>query len=95
MQNQLFTYTPITERPRLQWPDGARIAFYVGLNVEHFEVDRPSTSIHASTEKLPRRRFGVVSRPTGTLRPSCHAEDVLGPGAPDCVYVVHAPAPWR
>jgi allantoinase len=52
MQNQLFPYTPITERPRLQWPDGARIAFYVGLNVEHFEVDRPSTSIHPDTANL-------------------------------------------
>lgn len=40
-----FDYSPITERPRLTWPDGKRVAFYVGLNVEAFLPDRPSTSI--------------------------------------------------
>jgi allantoinase len=52
MTNHLFNYSPITARPPLRWPNGARIAFYVGLNVEHFEVDRPSTSIHADTAHL-------------------------------------------
>jgi peptidoglycan/xylan/chitin deacetylase (PgdA/CDA1 family) len=41
----LFDYSPITERPRLTWPDGKRVAFYVGLNLEHFVPDQPSTSI--------------------------------------------------
>jgi peptidoglycan/xylan/chitin deacetylase (PgdA/CDA1 family) len=41
----LFDYTPITERPALTWPGGKGVAFYVGLNVEHFLPDRPSTSI--------------------------------------------------
>lgn len=41
----LFDYSPITERPRLTWPDGKRVAFYVGLNIEHFLPDLPSTSI--------------------------------------------------
>jgi peptidoglycan/xylan/chitin deacetylase (PgdA/CDA1 family) len=41
----LFDYSPITERPRLTWPDGKRVAFYVGLNIEHFVPDQPSTSI--------------------------------------------------
>ncbi|TCO28134.1 polysaccharide deacetylase [Kribbella steppae] len=41
----LFDYSPITERPRLTWPDGKRVAFYVGLNIEHFLPDQPSTSI--------------------------------------------------
>jgi peptidoglycan/xylan/chitin deacetylase (PgdA/CDA1 family) len=41
----LFDYSPITERPRLTWPDGKRVAFYVGLNIEHFLPGEPSTSI--------------------------------------------------
>ena len=41
----LFAYSPITERPHLTWPDGKRVAFYVGLNIEHFVPDEPSTSI--------------------------------------------------
>ncbi|WP_406054785.1 polysaccharide deacetylase family protein [Kribbella sp. NBC_00889] len=45
MTLELFDYSPITERPKLTWPGGKKVAFYVGLNVEHFLVDRPSTSI--------------------------------------------------
>lgn len=52
MDNALYDYSPIVERPRLHWPDGARVAFYVGLNIEHFEVDKPSTSIFPGTAHL-------------------------------------------
>lgn len=52
MDNTLYDYTPITARPPLVWPGGARVAFYVGLNVEHFEVDKPATSIFAGTSHL-------------------------------------------
>ncbi|MGW5795498.1 polysaccharide deacetylase family protein [Saccharopolyspora sp. NPDC003752] len=52
VHNQLFDYSPIVDRAPLRWPDGARLAFYVGLNVEHYEIDRPSTSIFAGTRDL-------------------------------------------
>jgi peptidoglycan/xylan/chitin deacetylase (PgdA/CDA1 family) len=42
---ELFDYDPIAGREPLTWPGGARVAFYVGLNVEHFYVDAPSTSL--------------------------------------------------
>jgi peptidoglycan/xylan/chitin deacetylase (PgdA/CDA1 family) len=45
MTREPFDYSPITERPQLTWPGGKRVAFYVGLNVETFLPDRPSTSI--------------------------------------------------
>jgi peptidoglycan/xylan/chitin deacetylase (PgdA/CDA1 family) len=48
----LFDYSPITERPALQWPGGKRVAVYVGLNIEHFLIDRPSTSIWPGTTDL-------------------------------------------
>jgi allantoinase len=51
-ENQLFDYSPITERPPITWPGGARVAFYVGLNIEHFLIDRPSTSIWPGTADL-------------------------------------------
>lgn len=47
-----FAYSPITERPPLQWPGGAKVAVYVGLNVEHFLPDLPSTSIWPGTADL-------------------------------------------
>jgi allantoinase len=52
MDNSLITYSPITERPPLRWPSDARVAFYVGLNVEHFLVDRAATSIYTDTAHL-------------------------------------------
>lgn len=52
MENTLFDYSPITDRPPLRWPNDARVAFYVGLNVEHFLLDRPSTSIWPGTADL-------------------------------------------
>ncbi|MFI9047378.1 polysaccharide deacetylase family protein [Streptomyces sp. NPDC053427] len=52
MDNQLFDYSPIVDREPINWPGGARVAFYVGLNVEHYQVDRPSTSIFPGTAGL-------------------------------------------
>jgi len=52
MDNELYGYSPIVERPPLRWPDGARLALYVGLNIEHYEVDKPSTSIFGGTAGL-------------------------------------------
>lgn len=52
MDNTLYNYSPIVSRPKLTWPDGARVAFYVGLNVEHYQVDKPSTSIFGGTAAL-------------------------------------------
>jgi allantoinase len=52
VDNELFPYSPITERPPVRWPGGARVAFYLGLNIEHYQVDKPSTSIFGGTAGL-------------------------------------------
>ena len=52
MDNQLFAYSPLPERAPLRWPGGARVAFYLGLNIEHYRIDKPSTSIFAGTASL-------------------------------------------
>ncbi len=35
----LFPYQAIVDRPRIQWPDGARLAVWVIPNVEHFHLE--------------------------------------------------------
>jgi allantoinase len=52
MDNQLYNYSPIVSRPKLTWPNDACVAFYVGLNIEHYQVDKPSTSIFGGTAML-------------------------------------------
>ncbi|MEU3896535.1 polysaccharide deacetylase family protein [Streptomyces sp. NPDC045251] len=52
MENQLYDYTPVIEREPIRWPGGARVAFYVGLNVEHFQFGVPSTSLYEATAAL-------------------------------------------
>jgi peptidoglycan/xylan/chitin deacetylase (PgdA/CDA1 family) len=52
MDNELYPFSPITERPPITWPGGARVAFYLGLNIEHYQVDKPSTSIFSGTAGL-------------------------------------------
>jgi peptidoglycan/xylan/chitin deacetylase (PgdA/CDA1 family) len=43
MENELYTYSPITERPPIEWPEGKKMAFYVGTNIEHFLIDKGGT----------------------------------------------------
>ena len=52
MENTLYDYSPIIDRPKIAWPNGKRVAFSVGLNVEHFEIGKPSTSIWEGTAHL-------------------------------------------
>lgn len=37
MEPNLTTYSPITQRPALRWPNGARVAVWVVPNIEHYE----------------------------------------------------------
>jgi peptidoglycan/xylan/chitin deacetylase (PgdA/CDA1 family) len=48
-EHSRFPYSAIVDRPRLQWPNGARVAVWVIPNIEHFLFDRPSSSIIQST----------------------------------------------
>jgi allantoinase len=43
--HDLFYYTALLERPRLRWPDGARIAVWVVPNIEHYELVAPNGTI--------------------------------------------------
>ncbi len=52
MDNSLYDYWPIVDRPTISWPNGAKVAFWLGLNIEHYEVDKPSTSLFPGTAVL-------------------------------------------
>jgi peptidoglycan/xylan/chitin deacetylase (PgdA/CDA1 family) len=44
-EHDRFAYSAIVDRPKLTWPNGARVAVWIIPNIEHFLFDRPSTSI--------------------------------------------------
>jgi peptidoglycan/xylan/chitin deacetylase (PgdA/CDA1 family) len=37
----LYDYSPIVDRPRLTWPDAARVAVWLAPNLEFYELDPP------------------------------------------------------
>ena len=46
-----YAYSPISERPDYDWPDGKRLAVYFALNIEHFSFGEGlgHTPTHAGT----------------------------------------------
>ena len=39
---RLYDYWPYRDRPRIVWPGGARLAFWVAPNIEFYELDPPT-----------------------------------------------------
>jgi allantoinase len=37
----LYDYSPLLDRPKISWPNGARVAFWVAPNIEFYELDPP------------------------------------------------------
>lgn len=56
-QDELFPYMPIVDRPRIVWPNDARVAVWIVPNIEHFRIEigarTPDVRNHA------RRDYGV------------------------------------
>jgi allantoinase len=40
-----IAYSALIDRPPLRWPDGARVAFWVQVNLESFKFDLPNISL--------------------------------------------------
>ena len=36
-----YEYLPLIDRPKIQWPKAARVAFWVAPNIEFYEIDPP------------------------------------------------------
>jgi allantoinase len=47
-----YDYSPIVRRPRLELPDGKRLAVWIGVNVEHYEFGSPALSLAQFTAGL-------------------------------------------
>jgi hypothetical protein len=45
MANPFYDYSAIVDRPPLQWPGDKRLALYVGLNIEHYELGKRSVGV--------------------------------------------------
>jgi allantoinase len=41
----LFDYWPYENRPKIEWPNGARVAFWVAPNIEFYELN-PAVNPH-------------------------------------------------
>jgi allantoinase len=38
----LYDYSPYVGRPKIEWPGGARVAFWVAPNIEYYELNPPT-----------------------------------------------------
>lgn len=45
MDHDLYRFSPLPRRPRLEWPNGAQLAFHVTLHIEHWELTPPPGSV--------------------------------------------------
>jgi allantoinase len=57
MDHDLYPFSPLPERPRLQWPKGARIAQWVLLHLEYWELEAPEGAHKDSRFNGPRGDF--------------------------------------
>jgi allantoinase len=48
-----FDDWPIIRRPKLEWPNGARLAFWIAVNVEDYRFDRPGLSLYTAPSRIP------------------------------------------
>lgn len=53
MPEARFSYSPIHTRPRLEMPGGARVALWVGANIEYFDFNEPIASLRGETVPAP------------------------------------------
>src|SRR5262245_3448751 len=48
-----FAYSPIVERPKLSWPNGARVAVWVCPNIEHYEYIPAEVRVRNPWPRMP------------------------------------------
>jgi allantoinase len=63
MENERYPYWPIVEREPIRWPNGARVAFWVIPNIEHFRFDQPGYEAGRNT-RVPDV-YGYAARDYG------------------------------
>jgi len=53
MAQSLIGYTALIDRVPLRWPNDARVAFWVQINLEHWEIEGPGTTLPPSRSPAP------------------------------------------
>lgn len=53
-----FYYSPITQRPKITWPNNARVAFWVAPNIEHYEYTPLSRPHRPDIPSYTRNDYG-------------------------------------
>jgi allantoinase len=48
-----FDDSPIIRRPKLEWPNAARLAFWIAVNVEDYRFDLPGLSLYSAPGRIP------------------------------------------
>lgn len=57
MDHDLYPYSPLPDRPRLRWPDAARVAFVPVVYLEHWELDPPEGALREPRFRDPYGDF--------------------------------------
>ena len=68
-----FPYTPINDRPKLEWPGGARLAVWVIPNIEFFPLTRAFLRLYWHTRRQSAVSAGLGA--TGLRQPGRHLAD--------------------
>ena len=65
-----YDHWPYRDRPKIEWPNGARVAFWVAPNIEFYELDPPKNP--ARPGRIPTRRCRATpSATTATVSATC------------------------
>jgi len=55
---RLYDYAPYSGRPKIEWPDGKKVAVWVAPNLEYYEIDPPANPMRKS---WPRPHHDVLA----------------------------------
>jgi len=61
----LYDYWPYHERPKVVWPDGKKLAFWIAPNIEYYEFDPPKNDKRAGWPKPSPDVVGYSQRDWG------------------------------
>jgi len=56
-QNPFYDYSPMPKRPKISWPNGARVAVHIVPNIEHWDVHDDKG--HMDVRNNPRNDYGL------------------------------------
>lgn len=66
-----YAHWPYRDRPKIKWPGGDRVAFWVAPNIEFYELDPPETRRARRGHTRIRRCRATPSVTTATASATC------------------------